>query len=156
MRLTKAALLQVIDDAQQATDREIARYNEAREQYQAERHAVWVNEVLPLWGELSTMIEVWVQMEKPITQEMVGKCFRDLPESLKGHYDTLAYCKNSNLPSFTLNDGTAFKGKPVPDKRLDTLRRLLESIADEYVSTSALADLGFRNLEWLYQRAVND
>lgn len=81
----------------------------------------------------------------PITEESVKLAIR---QTIK-YSPQLPYYSTLSHSYFTL-DGKQYE-KTVVNPKLYELRSLLEAIEDEIVTTTALRDLGYRNLEWLFK-----
>ena len=77
-----------------------------------------------------------------------------LIEQLDAIEDDIAKKQLEHDVAFKQHVETELTKYPVVDLKLRQLRSALTTIIDEEVSTSALASMGFRNLEWFWRRAA--
>jgi hypothetical protein len=154
-RINKSKLLSVVDQAQSNVDERMKQYEKARDQYYGQRSTEWEEEILPRWSEFATLIRDRVKRKKVITEKDAHNIFpyhKDSHFLFLSRYHAVPFWQEYDSPSFTI--GGITYNKPKLDPRLDSLRSLLETIVEDEFSTSALADLGWRNLSWLYEAAL--
>lgn len=150
MKLSKSLLIKLIDDIEEnitvkQADHDIAFMAHCA----AERHK-WIKNELPKFKALRDLLTKKLRLGVPITQDEVKALgFRNRWNSLDFEF----YHEPFRTTSFMVG-GKTYNGYPQADGQLKQLRSALEVILDEEVSTSALANMGFRNMEWFWRKAA--
>ena len=151
-KIKRQVLIDTIDRIFQRYKDDQAAYDQAFEEFMHWHRTEWLREQMPRWITIRDWVSECNKRKQPITKEMVVSAFG----------------KNAGFSGFTLPyyqppvHGREFE---MDDKKwsyphnhrerpLMALRAALVIIEDDTVSTSGLADLGFRNLEEVFREAV--
>jgi hypothetical protein len=153
MILSKEKLYQGITAAKERVTLEQQEYDDALAAYKDYRKRLWDTHYAPAWRDVADLIGASIELGQPITETDINKCFHDVPESeFKSWSNKRAYWHELHSKTFTF-EGTSYS--PVTlDKRLLQLEKALDTVKGDEVSTSALRDMGFRNLEWFFRSVV--
>lgn len=150
MKLKVQTLLEIIDGANANIDKHNAAYIEAKKSWQEEQWQNWLDDNLPKWAKFQTLLKDCVQKRKPVTRELIQECFGKSNFGYSGYFPYWAGTQDTVSFKYKGNDWSPYK--PIPEYL--HLRRLLTSVEDEYITTSALKEMGFRNLEALFRKAA--
>lgn len=148
MRISKQTLIEAIDAAIANEVRLIDEYESAHERMSEAHNKSWGRESLPRWLALRDHITKTVRAGQHITEDDVRRIMTD------ERYASLPYYKPFNLSSFTL-EGKSYS-KVVRRYELPALRKALEAIEEDHVTPSALASIGFKDLSWLFRKALGE
>lgn len=150
MKLSKSLLIKLIDDIEEDVAVKKADHDIAFMAHRAAERHKWVAKELPKYKKLRDLITKKLKIGAPITNDDV----KALGFTNRwGSTDFDFYHEPIRSTSFKVGD-KSYNGYPQIDGKLKQLRTALEVILDDEVSTSALANLGFRNLEWFWRKAV--
>lgn len=153
MKLNKAGLIEMIDAIETSIKAQQDEYDQALIDYQAVDLNKWRTEELPKWKVLRDLLTAKLKTRSTITRDEIQALgfearYGDLRLPYYTEFDT-----SRRTNQFELN-GKKYDGYPNIPTALGNLRKALSVIADDEVSTSALANLGFRNLDWFFTRAA--
>lgn len=149
MKLNKAGLITMIDAIDVNIKAQQKEYEAALVKHKVTEEATWKANQLPRYKVLRDFLTQKLKTKSTITAEEVRELgFRDRYNS-----NEFGWFSPSGSRRFEV-DGKFYDGYPVVPAALGNLRVALSVIEDADVSTSALANLGFRNLEWFFTKAA--
>lgn len=152
MKFKKSVLLDLITVTEQNHHARSAEYKAALEAYKVQHRSDWLNNELPRLKTLRDLLSQKIKTKSPLTkQDMKNAGIYSRWSS--GEIDLRAYSEFTS-GSFELDGKKYSANEPTLNTDLLSLRKVLEAIDDDVVTTSALAALGFRNLEWFFKRAA--
>ncbi|DAZ90121.1 Uncharacterised protein [Mycobacteroides abscessus subsp. bolletii] len=143
MKMKRALLIQAIDDALKAHEDDKARYVREVKEWHERRSERWFDSSLPRWKALRDLITEKVRHGQAITEDEVKKA---LGAEWFGHV-----CWS---PKAEPNSNQVKRVRVVDTAALASLRRMLEVITDDEVSTAQLERLGFRGLHSVFRAAA--
>lgn len=150
MKLNKAGLIATIDAIEKQTLADQVEHDAAFVKYKADALAKWKREELPKFKALRDLLSKKIKANGVITSDEVKALgFVDQYRSW-----SFGWYSEPGQASFFEVDGKSYRGYPVMDQRLAQLRKALELIEEDEVPTSALASMGFRNLEWFFNKVA--
>lgn len=154
MKIKVATLIEIIDETAKAVDDHNAKYREAKAAWIEDAWQNWLDEALPKWAEFSSLVQRKVQAREAVTEQHFKEIFGVDRYGYRHSLPTWSSPAGNNLDStnFTYKD-KKWEPHKLPYQFLH-LRRLLEAIEDEFITTSALKEMGFRNLESLFRKAT--
>ncbi|DAZ90020.1 TPA_asm: hypothetical protein PROPHIMCPROF_32 [Mycobacterium phage McProf] len=143
MRMKRALLIQAIDDALKAHEDDKDRYSREVKEWNTRREGRWYAQSQPRWRALRDMITQKIRHNETITNAEIERAMG--ASNLRDH----AWYKDK-VP---LNDAVP-RVRPVDVVSLTALRRTLEAIAEDEVSSAQLERLGFRKLYDVFRAAA--
>ncbi|KRQ31373.1 hypothetical protein AOT83_04580 [Mycobacteroides sp. H001] len=141
--MKRALLIQAIDDALKAHEDDKARHSREVKEWNTRREGRWYAQSQPRWRALRDMITQKIRHNETITSAEIERAMGT--SNLRDH----AWYKDK-VP---LNDAVP-RVRPVDVVSLTALRRTLEAIADDEVSSAQLERLGFRKLYDVFRAAA--
>ena len=150
MKLSKELLIQTIDQWVKDRKEQTERYQQAKKDYQEGYNKGWFKFEGRALLELSKMITAKIDSQKVVTNEDVRTLVRKyLPGKLYPGIGDLLY----SHPSYT----TLTVGQVLPNPEVTTkilaLKDVLEMVTDDYISSSSLERMGFRDIQFLFKSA---
>lgn len=146
MKFKRQDLLDVVEDLIKKQEQRVEEYETAKSTYAAKKLDSWLENDATYWSLLAKHITDSLKKKTPITEKSVKVALR---QTSARYSPELSYYSESNPSYFTLGDKKY--EKIVVDPRLRELKLLLSISEDEIITSSALRDLGYRNLEWLFK-----
>lgn len=143
MKMKRVLLIQAIDDALKAHEDDKARYVREVAEWQKERHGRWFVQSQPRWKALRDMLTQKMRHNQTITWTEVERAMGSV------HVRDHAWYKDKA----PLNDAVK-RVRQVDAVGLTALRRTLEAITDDEVSSAQLERLGFRKLYDVFRAAA--
>lgn len=149
MQITKHSLIKAIDLAISTHDKAEVDWDKAVAKWEVERRKTWVTERLPFWKDQRDKLTKLIRNNEPITretfQEVVGDSWG------RGTRDGVYFIENASPPRELYGVNPP---KSINRDRLLALKGALEAITDETISHTQLAQLGYKNVEWIFAAAV--
>lgn len=151
MKLNKATMIAMIDKIEADVIVKQDEHAEALAKHNDKMLREWKATELPKLKNLRDLLTKKLKTSSAISvSEIRDLGFRDNWSGATFHW----YSPALRSSSFEIDGQKYYKGHPVVDPRLKALRSALEVINEDEVSTSALTNFGFRNLEWFFTRAA--
>lgn len=132
MKFKTAELIKRIDDLIILREQNAeTKHAEAVQQHAAKR-SEWLEEYGPAYVEFANRIKEKIRKDRPILES-------DIPERIRNRY---------GYPHF--REGKAPEKQAARIGELRTLKAALEAVTDEYVTTTGLREVGFKNIPSLF------
>jgi len=149
LKLNKAGLITMIDAIEVNVKAQQKEYDAALVKHKVTEEVTWKANQLPKYKVLRDFLTQKLKTKSTITADEIRELgFRDRYGSNEFNWFSSSISRRFEI------DGKSYDGYPVMPTALGNLRAALSVIEDAEVSTSALANLGFRNLEWFFTRAA--
>ncbi|AON96975.1 hypothetical protein BI081_gp132 [Mycobacterium phage Tonenili] len=150
MKLNRQKMLDLIETIEADVDQRGKEWTEAEKAFRVQERKQWIEKYHPQLRAVRDLLSAKLKSGAVLTEEEIAPL-------VSGNR---RWSSHPTLPVFAPTSmGFNYKGKEYPATKplldqspLLDLKAALQSIADEEVSTSALAAMGFRNLEWFWRR----
>lgn len=149
MAISKAALLEVIDNTLKGYAEDQQRYDAEVKEWQRKRREKWDAEAVPRLRSLRDMLTTKLKAGQVITDRDISNAIGADPDGYNRNVSYVTWEPNSS-PNYN-------QVKSVPHLNVSTLNQLksaLSVIDGDTVSPTALAQWGFRNLGFLFKAAA--
>ena len=155
MKILRQVLIDTIDQATADYDAQFARWNKALATWKQEQYDKWLADNTEGWRGVRDYLTKRLRDGRPVDYEeienILGPAGRYQSSSVYGR------CwRDPGAPASIKVDGEVIKPPTIIPGYSHALRKTLDAITDETVSDHQLRQIGFNNLEKLFQVAVQN